>query len=79
MGKTESKLASRTVLYKKGMRKDKMATYGNMDSFQLNGNKRVLFLQHIVRIELYFYANATENAAQQRLFSDCCLESILCA
>lgn len=56
-----------------------MATYGNMDSFQLNGNKRVRFLQHIVRIELYFYANAVENAAQQRLFSDSWLESILSA
>lgn len=40
---------------------------------------RVRFLQHIVRIELYFYANAIENAAQQRLFSDCWLESILSA
>lgn len=56
-----------------------MATYGNMDSFQLNGNKRVRFLQHIVRIELYFYANAVENAAQQRLFSYRWPESILSA
>lgn len=55
-----------------------MATYGNMDSFQLNGNKRVRFLQHIVRIELYFYVNSVENAAQQRLFSYCWPESIEC-